>query len=111
MHHGTMIGVTLESSRTGHKTCSSESSRDITCVDAREAFRNAPEVNSIWMRYNDDWNTRTPDTLCSHWLIASLSSAICATARELRAETDIRVGIYRAQEPIITQDRNGMEDN
>jgi len=86
IHHGTIIRTTLESSSNGHNACSNESSRGITCVDAREAFWNASEVNMIWMRYNDDWNTRTPDTLYSHWLVASLSSAVCATAREIKKQ-------------------------
>ena len=66
IHHGTIIRVTLESPSNGHKACSTKSSRDITCVDAREAFRNASEVDEIWMRYTDDWNTRTPNTPSSH---------------------------------------------
>ena len=48
MHHGTMIGITLESYSLGYKACSKSrmyrphSWRGTMCVDAREAFQNAP---------------------------------------------------------------------
>ena len=107
MHHGTMIRITLESDSLGYKACSKSriyrphSWRGTMCVDAREAFQNAPnnghlsEVDLIWMRYTEDWHTRT---LCVHTGLfsatVSISSAVCAPVDPARHIVQLYSHLY-----------------